>query len=136
MPVTNRVTLDTSNMYLLSLDEVDRFDLVEDEVLIERIIYALAQGVRQADFLRAAFSAGGACPINFTNLRWSVEWKRSLNNMLERLLCLFSVHPQFVLIRTLGPRGGWWSGRFFIRKSPAPASYLVAEDVDGEVEVP
>ncbi len=114
----SRVTIDASRVINASEEDIGKFPLLSDEVLIERLIYAVARGVQQEDFLRNAFSPGGTSPAAY--VKWkSRRWRRTLINLMDRLLCISSGY-NIIILKTTGPRGGWWGGRFFIRRGSPP----------------
>ncbi len=94
--------------------------MTNDEI-IDLVVQACARGRRQEEFLQDEFGRDGAVPANYTNIEWSLEWRKSLDNLLSRLLNFFASHSylRLVLVKISGPRGGWWSGPFIIRQLPA-----------------
>ncbi len=95
-------------------------EIVQDERVIQLVISAVTRGRRQEKFVKDAFGEDGASPWNYTSFKWLVSGRKSLENLTRRLSHFLGKNPHLglVLIKTAGPRGGWWSGRFYIRGVP------------------
>ncbi len=100
--------------------DVNDYDIVEDQDLINFVIRSVARGRRQEEFIRRAFSHGGVSPALYLK-NWFVSWTVSMHHLLQRLLDFLNTNFSYldlVLIKEPGPKGAWTADRYFIRKIP------------------
>ncbi len=103
-------------------DVSGEYQVIQDERVVNMVISACARGPRQEQFLKDAFAPKGAAPVNYTGLNWMPSWRKSLSRLIERVVQFLGRNSSLglVIYFTPGPRGGWWTGRFYIRGVPLP----------------